>query len=116
MPFQFIDNTIIDRKARKLIRSHAAKGKNIGRKLSRPSRQKISPHKPGIIPDALDPEAKPILGNSRVAGLSSCPRNETSVSLFRISHQIGDELSVVLFPFYTTPKARSLVQRGVAQF
>ncbi|KAI0433151.1 hypothetical protein F5Y09DRAFT_299813 [Xylaria sp. FL1042] len=35
---QFIDNASIDTKTRKLIRSHVAKGKNLGRTIHRPSR------------------------------------------------------------------------------
>ncbi|KAI1121855.1 hypothetical protein F5Y10DRAFT_288003 [Nemania abortiva] len=39
MPIQFIDNSSIDKKkTRTLIRSHAAKGKNLGRTIDRPSR------------------------------------------------------------------------------
>ncbi|KAI1424177.1 hypothetical protein F5Y12DRAFT_715530 [Xylaria sp. FL1777] len=38
MPIQFIDNASIDKKTRKLIRSHVAKGKNLGRTIHRPSR------------------------------------------------------------------------------
>ncbi|TGJ86318.1 hypothetical protein E0Z10_g2454 [Xylaria hypoxylon] len=38
MPVQFIDNASIDKKTRTLIRSHAAKGKNLGRTIHRPSR------------------------------------------------------------------------------
>lgn len=33
MPFQFINNKYIDRSTRRLIRSHAAKGKNLGKTL-----------------------------------------------------------------------------------
>jgi hypothetical protein len=41
MPFEFIDNNApIDRASRKRIRSHVAKGKNVGRKVVRPSRIK----------------------------------------------------------------------------
>lgn len=43
MPFQFIDNnTILDNTKRKLIRSHAALGRNKGKRLSRPSRKSAS--------------------------------------------------------------------------
>ncbi|TRX96054.1 hypothetical protein FHL15_003196 [Xylaria flabelliformis] len=38
MPLQFIDNSSIDKKTRTLIRSHVAKGKNLGRTIHRPSR------------------------------------------------------------------------------
>jgi len=115
MPFKFIDNTIIDRQARKLIRSHAAKGKNLGRKLSRPSRQKIPPCRPKIIEIVRNQEQNPIAGNSRATGpgLISYPGNEISVP---IEYRIGDELSLVLFPFEATPKARSLVHRGMNHF
>ena len=41
MKFQFVDNNgAVDGAARKQIRSHVAKGRNAGRKLSRPSRKK----------------------------------------------------------------------------
>ncbi|GAW26612.1 hypothetical protein SAMD00023353_3901010 [Rosellinia necatrix] len=38
MSVQFIDNASIDKKTRSLIRSHVAKGKNLGRTVYRPSR------------------------------------------------------------------------------
>ncbi|KAI0206630.1 hypothetical protein F4808DRAFT_1121 [Astrocystis sublimbata] len=43
MGFQFIEASSIDKKTRTLIRSHAAKGKNLGRTIHRPSRH---PRKP----------------------------------------------------------------------
>ncbi|KAI1273568.1 hypothetical protein F5Y07DRAFT_252872 [Xylaria sp. FL0933] len=42
MPVQFIDNASIDKKTRTLIRSHVAKGKNLGRTVHRPSRHSKS--------------------------------------------------------------------------
>lgn len=47
MPFEFIDNTApVDTAARQRIRRQAALGKNLGRKLSRPSRKQAArqPH------------------------------------------------------------------------
>jgi hypothetical protein len=38
MSFEFIDNSSIDGAARRRIRSQAAKGKNLGRKIRRPRR------------------------------------------------------------------------------
>ena len=113
MPFEFINNTTIDPKARKLIRSHAAKGKNVGRKLSRPSRQKIAPWRYKAIEITANLETKPMACSSTTVELPS-PINETNLPLFRLERQIGDELSLILFPFEATPSARILVQRGVA--
>ncbi|KAF2812783.1 uncharacterized protein BDZ99DRAFT_555576 [Mytilinidion resinicola] len=47
MPFQFIDsNASADRATRRRIRSHAAMGKNVGRKIVRPSRIKAFERRP----------------------------------------------------------------------
>jgi hypothetical protein len=101
MPFVFLNNANIDRNARKLIRSHVAKGRNVGKKL--PSRRKhckpdvkiVAPiGKPKIIEDGKDRE------------------NEEAIPA--IEQQIGDGLSVLSFPVEVTPASKGLLQRGMA--
>ncbi|KAL2197065.1 hypothetical protein P885DRAFT_68949 [Corynascus similis CBS 632.67] len=41
MKFEFVDNNFIDGPARRRIRSHAARGRNAGKKLSRPSKRNL---------------------------------------------------------------------------
>lgn len=117
MAFEFVDNTAIDRRARKLIRSHAAKGKNVGRKISRPSRPKIPPahwRQTRALEPLLDPESNIITGNSKALASIQYPQSEARAPVIGIEHQIGDEFSLILFPFEATPRARSLVRRGMS--
>lgn len=113
MPFKFIDNTIIDCNARKLIRSHAATGKNVGRKLSRPSRKNILSNKLKVIKNESVHKLKPIAGNPQAAEVIPYAGDEKKMAMSRIEHQFSDEFSFVLFPFDAMPKAKSLVRRGV---
>lgn len=90
MSFIFMDNAAIDRKSRKLIRSHAAKGKNLGRVL--PSRKKRCE-----------------LGVKIAMPTREKYREENSLSIER---QFGDGLSVYPMPNKLPPGSRSLVQKG----
>ena len=113
MTFKFIDNTTIDGKARKLIRSHAAAGKNVGRKLSRPSRKNISSNKFKTMKDESVPKLKPTGGHSQAAEVIPYAGDKKKMLVTKIEHQISDEFSFVSFPFDAMPIARSLVRRGV---
>ena len=56
MSFEFVDNAGIDRRARKLIRSHVMKGKNAGRTVTRASRKLlIRRQEHDVIKDAMPP-------------------------------------------------------------
>lgn len=90
MSFIFMDNAAIDRKSRKLIRSHVAKGKNLGRVLA-PRRKRCEVGVKAIMPIRDD-------------------RGEEGT--LSIERQFGDGLSVYPIPNKLPPGSRSLVQRG----
>ncbi|KAI1305061.1 hypothetical protein F5Y03DRAFT_163162 [Xylaria venustula] len=94
MSIQFIDNASIDKNTRRLIRSHVAKGKNLGRTIHRPSRH---PRKARVTAsEDTAPELRPEADNSI----------ESAVSL-TIQRQLQEELSSSL-PFDTSPTCRRL--------
>ncbi|CAG8981701.1 hypothetical protein HYALB_00006574 [Hymenoscyphus albidus] len=88
MSLLFVDNSIIDRRSRKLIRSHAAKGKNLGKTLI-PRRKRSE------------------VGGRTVAPMPEGRRSEPE----SIERQFGDGLSVYPIPAKLPPGSRSLVQR-----
>ena len=99
MPFEFVDNNAaIDRAARKRIRRHVAMGRNVGRKLARPSRK-----------------ASLELGGAAATAFRYTPNAEDQESNNElvpvIERQIGDGLSVPSFPGQT-PNSRQIAQRG----
>ncbi|KAI2777906.1 hypothetical protein F4815DRAFT_495041 [Daldinia loculata] len=98
MPFEFVDNTIIDRNTRKLIRSQAAKGRNVGKK--HPSRGRRAAIKVDI--------AK---SNYKTKHLVS---QHHHIALPTIEPQVGDSLSVFSLPVESTPGSRTLVQKAFA--
>lgn len=90
MSFIFMNNAAIDGKSRKLIRSHVAKGKNLGRVLP-PRRKRCEVGIKLVMPTREDRRGK----NS-----------------FSIERQFGDGLSVYPIPNKLPPGSRSLVQKG----
>jgi hypothetical protein len=87
MPFHFVDNSVIDRKARKLIRSHVMKGKNVGKtrtpriKAGEPTTRKTT---------AVD-EGKPSHNGNETSSLSES-------TVIAITRQVGNDLSFISFP------------------
>ncbi|KAH6614439.1 hypothetical protein B0J18DRAFT_300899 [Chaetomium sp. MPI-SDFR-AT-0129] len=75
--FEFVDNTTIDRAARRRIRSHVATGRNAGKKLSRPSRKKMLTSGPRR---ARNPETTATLVQTRLANSVSPPPVESPCS------------------------------------
>lgn len=101
MPFEFVNNASIDRHARKLIRSHAAKGQNVGKK--RPSKRKEPAVRIKITLPVFDERLVP-----DAQGLE----NDKAIPPF-IERQIGDGLSVLSIPAELTPRSKDLVQKGM---
>ncbi|KAI1260290.1 hypothetical protein F5Y18DRAFT_441954 [Xylariaceae sp. FL1019] len=102
MPFHFINNNdTIDRKARKLIRSHAAKGKNLGRTIHRPSRDP-RPRKDENRPVGTLPTTPPI-------EVDEC---EDGTPSFAIQRYFQEDLAVSL-PFEVNPTSRRLFHQVV---
>jgi hypothetical protein len=100
MPFEFINNAAIDRNARKVIRSHAAKGRNVGK--TRPSRRK----QPG-----QEVKSTTTAFNSR--SVENAQESGTDETIAAIGRQIGDGLSVLSFPAELTPRSKALVQNCI---
>ena len=104
MPFEFVDNNaVIDHAARRRIRSHVAKGKNVGKTIVRTSRQKAFGSKANStrelvrIPKASEDEAD---------------SESWDRAVDEIERQLGDGLSAFSFPVQIGPESRSLVLRG----
>ncbi|KAF3059797.1 hypothetical protein GL218_05030 [Daldinia childiae] len=98
MPFEFVDNTIIDHNTRKLIRSQAAKGRNVGKK--HPSRGRRAATKADIAKS--DYKTKQLVSQHHRTALPT------------IEPQVGDSLSVSSLPVESTPGSRTLVQKAFA--
>lgn len=100
MAFEFIDNAAIDRKTRKLIRSHAATGK--GKNVEKKRRKQLS-HGARKIVIARDSREDEDLGE--------CTSDSQEVAL-PIETPISDGLFVVCFPTDLTPTSKVLFHRG----
>jgi hypothetical protein len=101
MDFQFISNEAIDHKARKLIRSHVAKGRNIGKgRSSRRKQCQLGVQLPEPIP------------NPRVLKDIQDLRRKESIPVIEL--QVGDGLSVLSLPAELTPAFKSLFKNGRA--
>ncbi|KAF4637287.1 hypothetical protein G7Y89_g799 [Cudoniella acicularis] len=97
MTFEFINNAAIDRSVRKQIRSHVAKGRNIGKTL--PSRRR-------------QPKVKTTVSiwNPRTAKDAPEPRSGEG-AIPTIERQIGDGLSVLSLPVeLTSATSRNLAK------
>jgi hypothetical protein len=105
MHFQFIDNNSkLCHAAKRRIRTHAAKGKNLGRTVVRPSKKNVLSQRRELV------RVLPL----RVAlpRTSSSPESEQDVAL-TIGRQIGDGLSGLSFPAELSQEPRELVQKGM---
>ncbi|KAH8672038.1 hypothetical protein BGZ60DRAFT_26101 [Tricladium varicosporioides] len=98
MPFEFIDNAIINGAARKQIRSHVAKGKNVGK--THPSRRKQ--HRAGT-------KITLALCNKRAVDVEKYTASEEE-EVSEVERQIGDGLSVYSFPVELNYQSKGLVK------
>ncbi|KAJ9162069.1 hypothetical protein NKR19_g1646 [Coniochaeta hoffmannii] len=105
MSFQFVDNAAIDRRSRKLIRSHVMKGINKGRTITRPSKKVLGKQ-----------TASPITSNS-----TSSSSNRVGISTAKQAHEpsitgivfpLGHRFSSMRLPIEPGPYAR----RRLTQF
>ncbi|KAI1479565.1 hypothetical protein F4774DRAFT_381368 [Daldinia eschscholtzii] len=99
MVFEFINNAVLDRRTRKLIRSHAAKGRNVGKK--HPSRGRRAAIKADIAESIYKPK-----------DMALEPHNQ--LMLPTIERQVGDSLSVFSLPVESTPGSRVIIQKAFA--
>jgi hypothetical protein len=111
MSFEFVDNNAtIDRASRRRIRSHVAKGKNVGRKLMRPSRIKTfgrkaesataPKHVPNVEADNEDEEEEEAVLNLKIS----------RYVVREIERQVGNGFSD-LFSLKQTHESKGLVLR-----
>jgi hypothetical protein len=111
MPFEFVDNNAtIDRASRKRIRSHVAKGKNVGRKLVRPSRIKAFGRKTESA-TALNHVPESFEGEDEEKAVHNLRHRQCVVH--QIERQVGDGLSDC-FSSKQTPESRGLVLRSMS--
>jgi hypothetical protein len=96
----FLNNANIDRNARKQIRSHVAKGRNVGKKL--PSRRKQCKQRVK--------NASPIRRPRAIEGAQGHGSKE---AIPAIEWQIGDGLSVLSFLVELTPGSKGLIQKCI---
>jgi hypothetical protein len=106
MPFKFINNADIDHRARKLIRSHAAKGKNVGKKLQR--RKRTEPRTTITTPSSCSQS----VDISKTAAYSQYVESYNAV--LTIERQLGDALSVLPIPEALITTSRGLIQQGTS--
>ncbi|KAK6067687.1 cytochrome P450 [Seiridium cupressi] len=97
MTFQFIDNASIDANTRKLIRSQAAKGKNIGK--GRPRRK----------PRPTDRELQSSVSGSLTGNTNA--DNTTCRQTLVLEHPRGDALSLYPMPFHLGPSSKNLFRQ-----
>ncbi|KEY74804.1 hypothetical protein S7711_06491 [Stachybotrys chartarum IBT 7711] len=108
MHFQFIDhNSELCHAAKRLIRSHAAKEKNLGRTIVRPSRSKILKQRRELA--TVFPFSVPSPRST------SSPESEQDLGPV-VSRQIGDGLSVLSLMATLSSEPRELVQKAVSLF
>ncbi|KAI0441315.1 hypothetical protein F4803DRAFT_576687 [Xylaria telfairii] len=98
MPIQFIDNASIDRKTRTLIRSHVARGKNLGRIIHRPSRHPKRRQAAATVVSSSNPAFE--------TESESCNNGDLELS-FSVQRQIEGDLSMSL-PFQVSQACRRL--------
>lgn len=92
MGFEFIDsNGPVDPASRQRIRRQAALGKNLGRKLNRPSRKQAASR-----PQAVAPTQPSTVGHEE-AQQGSRPDEEQVVRLPRPDYQLGNTLTQLRF-------------------
>ncbi|KAI0468179.1 hypothetical protein F4859DRAFT_216954 [Xylaria cf. heliscus] len=103
MPIQFIDNASIDKKTRTLIRSHVAKGKNLGRTIHRPSRH---PRRRPVTASVVS-SSKPTAETE-----SESFNNKNPESLLSIQRHIRGDIWTLL-PFEVSQACRRLFYRFV---
>ncbi|KAI0189089.1 hypothetical protein EV127DRAFT_341721 [Xylaria flabelliformis] len=103
MSLQFIDNSSIDKKTRTLIRSHVAKGKNLGRTIHRPSRHARRRQVAASIASASEPPSN--------TEPETC-NDENLESSLSIQGHIQGDLSR-LFPFDVSHACRRLFHRFI---
>jgi hypothetical protein len=108
MHFEFINNNSkLCNAAKRRIRTHAAKDKNLGRTVVRPSKKNLQRR---VIPFRV---ALPRTSSSSETSLSSASEHEVTLTIGR---QIGDSLSVLPFPVELSQGPRELVNKGKLHF
>ncbi|KAI1844503.1 hypothetical protein JX265_010002 [Neoarthrinium moseri] len=97
MAFTFIDNSAIDRSARRLIRSRAAEGKNLGK-----GRPRKTPRRS---------ETAATAGYQIPTREKERPQPHAVDQVARLERPYSDTFSSVAFPYELTPRLRSLLHK-----
>ncbi|KKP05649.1 hypothetical protein THAR02_02203 [Trichoderma harzianum] len=115
MDLTFINNnSVIDNKTRSVIRRQAAKGQNLGRTITRPSRVKAFERQALVQPlfaVKSKHESSEIHQDNREGGHS--PRRDIKDVLSRIEPVIGDSVSVLNLPIDVAQEDRVLMYEAV---
>lgn len=113
MSFKFVDNECIDRKTRRLIRSHVAKGKNLGKTLHRQrSRTKVPGQAGGTLAtttttDRVNASAEEAL----MLDIPTLPAPERMLSRSMATPSINAKLSPAAFPLGLTSQSRRSLEK-----
>jgi hypothetical protein len=99
MSFQFVENGKIDGAARKLIRSHVMKGKNVGK--IRPRRTPKVQREPSLSHDGY--------AASLSIGISCRSPEDSKDTVISVPQTIGNSLSYFAFPCQLQPHMRDLI-------
>ncbi|KAI1816352.1 hypothetical protein GGS20DRAFT_538637 [Poronia punctata] len=97
MSFQFVDNTVIDKRARKLIRSHVMKGKNVG-KVREPRRKDLV---------RIDRTTNPPYSYTKT---HTADIQHDSI-LVKLTRQIGNDPTLLSCPVRPNPQSLAQVQQ-----
>lgn len=96
MSFQFVENAKIDGQARRLIRSHVMKGKNVGKVIPRRTRK-------------IDPEVSPCLANHAADLRTPTIRKSDAVGITSIPRTLGNSFSYFTFSCKLETYMRNLI-------
>lgn len=127
MELTFVSNNVAtDNATRSKIRRQAAKGKNLGRKINRPSRIKLAAAASGVGGDGSSSSSvgaphKPVTAPILRAATdherpSSFSEDElTSEEVMAIEPMIGDSISILNLPIQVAREDRGLMFEGKSQ-
>lgn len=98
MHFQFVQNDAIDNVSRRQIRSHVMRGKNTGRRATRPTKEHAK---------AL----RPILQKTATEDSAGTPDSESDTNGMLIFKPLGDVLGYFTFPVRLNAQSTQLIRR-----
>jgi hypothetical protein len=100
---QFIDNTTINRETRRIIRSHAAKGKNIGKGRPRRKPAQVQGRPPKLAADHARPSA---------SDPNTTEEEDLSDTLALVERPMISLLTTLNLPFELDPHSKASFYQG----